>query len=72
MEGDNPPRNQMDAIVATRYSPLILPQPMNSLPARDYLKYMPKFNREEYATAKENLDTFYSYANKLNTENDDV
>jgi hypothetical protein len=72
MEGANPPRNQMDAIVATRYSPLILPQPMNSLPAGDYLKYMPKFTREEYATAKEHLDTFYSYADNLNIENEDV
>jgi hypothetical protein len=38
MEGANPPRNIMDAILATRYAPLVLPQPMNSLPAGDYLK----------------------------------
>jgi hypothetical protein len=39
----NPPANRMDAIVAARYAPLVLPQPMNDLPPGDYLKYMPKF-----------------------------
>jgi hypothetical protein len=47
MAGANPPRNRMDAIVAARYAPLVLPQPMNALPAGDYLKYMPKFTGEE-------------------------
>jgi hypothetical protein len=28
MAGANPPRNRMDAIVAARYAPLVLPQPM--------------------------------------------
>jgi hypothetical protein len=51
MAGDNPPRNRMDAIVATRYAPLVLTQPMNALPTRDYLKYIPKFTREEDITA---------------------
>jgi hypothetical protein len=32
MAGANPPRNRMDAIVAARYAPLVLPQPMNALP----------------------------------------
>jgi hypothetical protein len=43
----NPPANKMDAIVAARYAPLVLPQPLNALPPRDYLKYMPKFTGEE-------------------------
>jgi hypothetical protein len=43
MEGSNPPRNIMDAIVAARYAPLVLPQPTNALLGGDYLKYMPKF-----------------------------
>jgi hypothetical protein len=47
MAGDNPPRNIMDAIVAARYAPLVLPHLLNALPARDYLKYMPKFIGEE-------------------------
>jgi hypothetical protein len=72
MEGANTPINKMDSIVAARYAPLVLPQPLNALPAGDYLKYMPKFTGEEDVTAKEHLATFYSYADNLNTENEDV
>jgi hypothetical protein len=43
MAGANPPQNKMDVIVATRYAPLVFPQPMNALTVGDYLKYMPKF-----------------------------
>jgi hypothetical protein len=72
MVGANPPRNRMDAIVASRYAPLILPQPMNSLPIGDYLKYMLKFTGEEDITTEEHLTAFYSYAYNLNIENEDV
>jgi hypothetical protein len=72
MAGANPPRNRMDAIVAARYAPLVLPQPMNALPAGDYLKYMPKFTGEEDITVEEHLVAFYSYADNLNIENEDV
>jgi hypothetical protein len=72
MAGANLPRNRMDAIVAARYAPLVLPQPMNALPVGDYLKYMPKFTGEEDITAEEHLATFYSYADNLNIENEDV
>jgi hypothetical protein len=72
MAGANPPLNRMDAIVAARYTPLVLPHPMNPLPAGDYLKYMPKFTREGDLTAEEHLDAFYSYADKLNIESEDV
>jgi len=72
MAGANPPPNIMDAIVDARYAPLVLPQPMNSLPIGDYLKYIPKFTREEDITAKEHLATFYSYDDNLNIENEDV
>jgi hypothetical protein len=72
MAGVNSPRNRMDAIVATRYAPLILPQPMNALPIGDYLKYMPKFTGEEDITTKEHLVLFYSYEENLNIENEDV
>jgi hypothetical protein len=53
MAGDNPPRNKMDAIVASRYAPLLLPQPMNSLPVGYYLKYIPKFIGEEDITVED-------------------
>jgi hypothetical protein len=72
MAGVNPPPNRMDAIVAARYAPLILPQPLNPLPAGDYLKYMSKFCGEGDVTAEEHLAAFYSYADNLNIENEDV
>jgi hypothetical protein len=72
MDGANPPPTRMDAIVAARYAPLILPHPMNPLPAGDYLKYMPKFSGEGDITAEEHLASFYSYADNLNIENEDV
>jgi hypothetical protein len=72
MAGANPPPNRMDAIVAARYAPLILPHPVNPLPAGDYLKYMPKFTGEGDITAEEHLAAFYSYADNLNIENEDV
>jgi hypothetical protein len=72
MEGADPPRNIMDAIVTARYAPLVLPQPINALPTRDYLKYMPKFTGEEDITAEEHFAAFYSYADNLNIENEDV
>jgi hypothetical protein len=67
--GVNSPRNRMDAIVAIKYAPLILPHPMNALPAGYYLKYMPKITGEEDKTAKEHLVAFYIYADNLNIEN---
>jgi hypothetical protein len=72
MVGANLPRNMMDAIVASRYAPHFLPHPMNALPVGDYLKYMPKFTWEEDITTEEHLSTFYSYADNLNIENQDV
>jgi hypothetical protein len=72
MAGDNPPQNRMDAIVTARYAPLILNQPLNPLPAGDYLKYMPKFTGEGDIIVEEHLATFYSYADNLNIENEDV
>jgi hypothetical protein len=72
MVGANLTRNRMDAIVATRYSPLVLPQPMNPLPVGDYLNYIPKFTGEEDIIVEEHLSTLYSYADNLNIENGDV
>jgi hypothetical protein len=72
MAGSNLPRNRMDAIVDARYAPLVLPQPINALPVGDYLNYMPKFTGEEDITTEEHLASFYSYANNLNIENEDV
>jgi hypothetical protein len=72
MAGVNLPRNMMDTIVVVRYSPLVLPHPMNVLLVGYYLKYMPKFTGEEDITVEEHLSSFYSYTYDLNIENEDV
>jgi len=45
---------------------------MNPLSVGDYLKYMPKFTGEGDITVEEHLVAFYSYADNLNIENEDV
>jgi hypothetical protein len=72
MAGANPPRNKMDAIVADRYAPLVLTQPLNALPASDYLKQLPKFIGEGDITAEEHLVAFYSYAENYVIVDEDV
>jgi hypothetical protein len=72
MAGANPPRNRMDAIVAARYNPLILPHPLNSLLASGYLKHLPKFTGEGNITAEDHFATFYSYADNYAIVNEDV
>ena len=62
----------MDATFVARYSPLVLPQPMNALPVGYYLKYMPKFSGEGEVIVEEHLANFYAYADNLNTEQEDV
>jgi hypothetical protein len=61
MAGSNPPRNMMAEILACRYAPLVLPQPMNSLLAMEYLKYMTQFTGEGDLTAEEHLASFYRF-----------
>jgi hypothetical protein len=72
MEVVNPLANRMDAIVATIYSPPVLPQLMNAFPLGDYLICMPMFIREEDIIVEEHLATFYSYVDNQNIENEDV
>jgi hypothetical protein len=38
MAGENAPMNRMEAIIAARYAPLLLPQPLNALLVDGYLK----------------------------------
>ena len=64
--------NIMDAIVAARYAPLILPQVMYAFPPNDYMKYFPRFNGEGGDTIDDNLSSFYSFANNFNVEHVDV
>jgi hypothetical protein len=72
MAGAKPPRNIMNAIVAARYAPLVLPQPLNSLLAGGFLKQLPQFTGEGDTTAEEHLATFYSYADNYVIVNEDV
>jgi hypothetical protein len=57
----NPPMTRMEAIIAARYAPLVLPQPLNALPTDGYLKQLPKFTGEGDITAEEHLEAFYSF-----------
>jgi hypothetical protein len=61
MAGENPPMIRMEAIIAARYAPLVLPHPLNSLPADGYLKQLPKFTSEGYITTNQHLEAFYSF-----------
>jgi hypothetical protein len=67
-----PPLTKMQQILAARYVPLILPNPVSSMPTGDYQKYMPKFTGEGDVTAEEHIEAFYSYAENLNIEEEDV
>jgi hypothetical protein len=61
MARENPPMTRMEAIIATRYAPLVLPQPLNALLADGYLKQLPRFTGEGEITVEEHLEAFYSF-----------
>jgi hypothetical protein len=64
--------NRMDAIVATRYAHLILPQVMYAFPPNDYMKYFPRFNGEGGVIVEEHLSSFYSFADNFNVEHANI
>jgi hypothetical protein len=51
---------------------LIFPNPVSSIPTRDYQKYMPKFIGEGNVSVEEHIEDFYSYVENLNIEEEDV
>jgi hypothetical protein len=67
-----PPLMKMQQILAARYAPIILPNPVSSVPTGNYHKYMPKFTGEGDVSVEENIEAFYSYAENLNIEEEDV
>jgi hypothetical protein len=67
-----PPLTKMQQILAARYAPLILLNPIAAMPIGDYQKYMPKFTGEGDVTTEEHIEAFYSYAENLNIEEEDV
>jgi ribonuclease HI len=62
MAGANPPMTDIEVIIAARYAPLVLPQPLNALPPEGYLKQLPRFTGEGDITAEEHLAAFYTFA----------
>ena len=66
------PLNMINRMVASRYSPLVLPQTLNALLGRYYQKYLPKFNGQGETTAEECWDAFLSYPDNQNIEAKDV
>jgi hypothetical protein len=66
------PLTKMQRILAARYAPLVLQNPPAAMPTGDYQKYMPKFIGEGDVTVEEYIEAFYSYAENLNIEYDDV
>jgi hypothetical protein len=67
-----PPLTKMQQILAARYAPLILPNPISAMPMGDYEKYMPKFTGKGNVFAEEHIEAFYSYSKNLNIEEEDV
>jgi hypothetical protein len=63
---------KMEQILANRYAPLVLSNPLSSMPTRDYQKYMPKFTGAEDYTAEEHIEAFYAYAENINISEEDV
>ena len=61
MAAQNQPVYMMDRMVAARYAPLVLPQPLNALPVGDYQKYLPRFNGKGEITTEEHWEAFLSY-----------
>jgi hypothetical protein len=72
MAGANPPMTRMEAIIAARYAPLVLPQPLNALLVDGYLKQLPRFISEGDITAEENLEAFYGFTDDNNIMHADV
>ena len=62
----------MDRMVATRYAPLVLPQPLNDLLGAYYQKHLPRFNGQGETTAEEHWDAFLSCVDNQNIEDKDV
>ena len=67
-----PQLTKMERILVSRYVPLNFPNPLSAMPTGDYLKYMPEFTEEGYFTVGEHLEEFYSYAENINIEQEDV
>jgi hypothetical protein len=50
--------NMIDAIIASRYAPLVFPVGLHALPTTYYMKYLPRYNGEGDVTTEEHLVSF--------------
>jgi hypothetical protein len=66
------PLTRMEQILANRYAPLVLPNPLSAMPTGDYQKYMPKFTGAGEYTVEEHIEAFYAYAENINISEEDV
>jgi hypothetical protein len=66
------PLTKMEQILANRYAPLVLPNPLSAMPTGDYQKYMPKFTGAGDYTVEEHIEAFYAYAENINISEEDV
>jgi hypothetical protein len=66
------PLTRMEQILANRYAPLVLPNPLSAMPTGDYQNYMPKFTGAGEYTVEEHIEAFYAYAENINILEEDV
>jgi hypothetical protein len=66
------PLTKMEHILANRYAPFVLPNPLSAMPTGDYQKYMPNFTRAGDYTAEEHIEAFYAHAENINISKEDV
>ena len=59
-------------MVVARYDPLVLPHPLNTLFGGDCLKYISRFNGLSETSTEELWNTYYSYVDNQNIENEDA
>jgi hypothetical protein len=66
------PLTRMEQILANKYAPLVLPNPLSAMPTGDYQKYMPKFTGAWEYIVEEHIEAFYAYAENINISEEDV
>jgi hypothetical protein len=64
--------NMMDAIIAVRYAPLVLPVAFHAFLATYYMKYLPRYNGEGEVATEEHLESFYIFGDNFNIDYADV
>jgi hypothetical protein len=66
------PLTKMEQILANRYAPLVLPNPLSAMPIGDYHKYMPNFTGSGDYTVEEHIEALYAYAENINISEEAV